>query len=188
MMITVRARQRESTSARRCRDDRGEALAIVVVWPVLLVATVVLAAHALIVTNARSGAEVAASEGLRAAWQQSGIAHPAGDRGFLMGRAAEDAAARAAGQGAGWRWWQPGSAEVRSDWCAAPGEQPEPSRPGWVRVLVTGEVIGPLAALWPDRLDRVYATAEGPAVLTGRPDPAASPGSQPAAASPLVVC
>ena len=186
-MIDVGRPQVGGRSVRRCRDDRGDALAVVVVWPVLLVATVVLCAHAFVVAGARSEAEVAASEGLRAAWQQSAIAHPTQDQGSAMARAAEDAAANVAGQGAGWRWWQPDSAAVRSDWCAPPGEQPAPDRAGWIRVLVTGEVVGPLAALWPDRLDRVYAAAEGPAVLTGGPGPAA-PEPAPAASAALGVC
>ena len=163
---------------RRCQGDRGEALAIVIVWPVLLVATVVLTAHAFIVANARAEAEVAVSEGLRTAWRQTAAAHPADDQGFAMARAARDAAALAAGQGAGWRWWQPDAAGVHSDWCAAPGAQPAPGQPGWIRVTVAGEVFGPLGALWPDRLDRVYAAAAGPAVLAGRPkadDPPTAP-------------
>ena len=45
---------------------------------------------------------------------------------------------------------------------------------GGCGVTVSGEVYGPLAALWPDRLDRVYAAATGPAVLLspegGQPD------------------
>ncbi len=187
MIIDVERPQCGSRPGRQRRDDRGEATAIVVVWPVLLVATVVLCAHAFIVTNARSEAEVAASEGLRAAWQQSAIAHPTQDQGSAMARAAEDAAARVAGQAAGWRWWQPDSAAVHSDWCAAPSEQPAPDRPGWIRVLVTGKVVGPLAALWPGRLDRVYAAAEGPAVLSGEPDPAA-PEPVRAASAALGVC
>ena len=36
---------------------------------------------------------------------------------------------------------------------------------GWVQITVEGEVFGPMAALWPGRLDRVYAVATGPAVL-----------------------
>ena len=48
--------------------------------------------------------------------------------------------------------------------------QARPHRPtgdetGWVRVVVSGEVFGPLAALWPNRWDQVYASAQGPAIL-----------------------
>ena len=34
-----------------------------------------------------------------------------------------------------------------------------------MRVVVSGEVYGPLAALWPNRWDQVYASAQGPAIL-----------------------
>ena len=34
-----------------------------------------------------------------------------------------------------------------------------------MRVVVSGEVFGPLAALWPNRWDQVYASAQGPAIL-----------------------
>ena len=166
------------------RSNRGDAMAIVVVWPVLLVATVVLTAHAFIVANARAEAEVAASEALRAAWHHTAMAHPDHDGGLAMARAARDAAQGAAG----WRWWQPDAAGVYSDWCAGAGARPAPGRAGWVRVVVVGEVFGPLGALWPDRLDGVFAAAEGPAVLTGRPEPAAEPGLLPAAPTHLPVC
>ena len=47
-----------------------------------------------------------------------------------------------------------------------PGEhRPLGDQTGWVRVVVSGEVFGPLAALWPNRLDQVYASAQGPALL-----------------------
>ena len=73
----------------------------------------------------------------------------------------------------GWRWWTPGVADVQSDWCSdvvpgdpdVPGDRPIGKEAGWVRVVVSGEVYGPLAALWPDRLDRVYSVATGPAIL-----------------------
>ena len=75
----------------------------------------------------------------------------------------------------GWRWWSPGVAEVHSDWChlgagnpnlAQQGDRrPVEGETGWVRVVVSGEVFGPLAALWPNRWDQVYASAQGPAIL-----------------------
>ena len=37
------------------------------------------------------------------------------------------------------------------------GDRPRDKQAGWVRVVVSGEVYGPLAALWPDRLDRVFS-------------------------------
>lgn len=170
------------------RDERGESLALLVLWPMLLVAVLVLLVHAFIVTNAQAEAEVAASAGLRAAWRSaanedflserdSGGAyttvpytdpvhhaetHPAV---LEMARAAEDAAARAAATKSGWRWWTPGATMVHSDWCENVDHRPGPGQSGWVRVTVSGEVFGPLAALWPDRLDRVHAAATGPAVL-----------------------
>ena len=52
-----------------------------------------------------------------------------------------------------------------------------------MRVVVSGEVFGPLAALWPDRLDRVHAAATGPAVLLsteGGPQDLAVPADLPA--------
>ena len=170
------------------RDERGETLALLVVWPALITAILLMLVHAFIVTNARAEAEVAASEGLRSAWRA------AADSDFLtepgtatpytgtdphpevreMAVAAEDAVARAAATEGGWRWWSPGAAEVQSDWCFAyaagssdpPGERrPEGDETGWVRVVVSGEVFGPLAALWPGRWDRIYAAAQGPAIL-----------------------
>ena len=85
-----------------------------------------------------------------------------------MAAAAEDAVARAAATDGGWRWWTPGAAEVQSNWCGPQDEDTRPGQgdPGWVRVVVSGEVFGPLAALWPNRLDRVYAAATGPAIIT----------------------
>ena len=181
---------RERAAAAR-RDERGagESLALLVLWPMLVVAVLVLLVHAFIVTNAQAEAEVAASAGLRAAWrsaanedflsqrQSDGTytgdpytdpdlhrqTHPAV---LEMGWAAEDAAARAAATKTGWRWWTPGATAVHSDWCnPAVDDRPGPGQSGWVRVVVSGEVFGPLAALWPNRLDRVHAAATGPAVL-----------------------
>ena len=183
------------------RDDRGETLALLVLWPALLVAILVLLVHAFIVANAQAEAEVAASAGLRAAWRsaanadfhsdldsagayinapyESGAPHP---HVHEMAAAAEDAVARAAATDGGWRWWTPGAAEVQSDWCHAGAayidvrdDRPGQGDPGWVRVVVSGEVFGPLAALWPDRLDRVYAAAMGPAVITSVQQAAGSP-------------
>ena len=85
----------------------------------------------------------------------------------------------------GWRWWTPGAAEVQSDWCREgpgdpdmAGDRPSQGEAGWVRVVVSGEVFGPLAALWPDRLDTVYAAATGPAVLATARDGPQSVSSQ----------
>ena len=178
-------------SRRAVRDDSGETLALLILWPALLVAVLVLLVHTFIVVNAQSEAEVAASAGLRAAWRSSANADflsefdPVADdytgdpyidpllhtdphpKVLEMARDAEDAAARAAATDGGWRWWTPGATEVRSDWCLEgdPDMRPGQGQPGWVRVTVSGDVYGPLAALWPDRLDRVYAAATGPAVL-----------------------
>ncbi|MCY4664126.1 MAG: hypothetical protein OXC00_05625 [Acidimicrobiaceae bacterium] len=97
-----------------------------------------------------------------------------------MAENAKDAVARAAATEGGWRWWTPGVAEVYSDWCYAPGDPetdpPRSRRPVGgetvrVRVEVSGEVFGPLAALWPDRWDRVHAAAQGPAIVIPRDDP-----------------
>ena len=179
---------RPPNDAQARRDERGETLALLVVWPALITAILLMLVHAFIVTNARAEAELAASQGLRSAW------HAAADADFLddpanpgntymdpephpdvlaMASAAGDAVARAAATEQGWRWWTPDVAEVYSDWCSdelnpalPPGERrPVDTETGWVRVVVWGEVFGPLAALWPNRWDRVYAAAQGPAVL-----------------------
>lgn len=183
------------------RGDRGDTLAFLVIWPTLLVAILVLLVHAFIVSNARAEAEVAASAGLRAAWRTAADADflrepgsPLPYRGEVphpavreMAGGVRDAVARVAAEEDGWRWWTPGTAEVRSDWCAAdPAARPsDPTDPGWVRVVVSGEVPGPVAALWPDRLARVYAVATGPAVIDAGPqrlarwDPSSVPVSLP---------
>ncbi|WP_419850499.1 hypothetical protein [Candidatus Poriferisocius sp.] len=151
------------------RDDSGETLAFLVLWPVLLVAILVLLVHTFIVVNAQAEAEVAASAGLRAAWRSAAAsdlrAQP--EDVAAMADEAKDAAASVAGRGEGWRWWTPGATEVKSDWCHAPLSEglPQEGEAGWVQVKVEGEVFGPMAALWPGRLDRVYAVASGPAVL-----------------------
>ncbi len=167
------------------RGDRGDTLAFLVIWPTLFVAILVLLVHAFIVSNARAEAEVAASAGLRAAWRDAADAdflHEPGSSSLYRGEAphpavremsssARDAVARVAAEEEGWRWWTPGVAEVRSDWCAAdPDARPsDAADPGWVRVVVSGEVFGPVAALWPNRLARVYAVATGPAVINVSP-------------------
>ena len=175
-------RHRRTFSAAR-RDERGETLALLVVWPALLTAILLMLVHAFIVTNARAEAELAASQGLRSAWRV------AADSDFLtkpgsgsdppvaytdnkphpdvlaMAEAAKDAVARTAATEGGWRWWSPGAAELYSDWCDAPAGRPTGDQTGWVRVVVSGEVFGPLAALWPNRWDQVYASAQGPAIL-----------------------
>ena len=183
------------------RGDRGDSLAFLVIWPTLLVAILVLLVHAFIVSNARAEAEVAASAGLRAAWRAAASAdflHGPGTTSRYAGEAphpaaremagsARDAVARVAAEEDGWRWWTPGVAEVRSDWYAAdPAARPsDPTDPGWARVVVSGEVFGPVAALWPNRLARVYAVATGPAAIDAGPqqltrwDSSGVPGSLP---------
>ena len=163
---------RHATGKRR--DDRGDTLAFLVIWPALFVAILLLLVHTFIVVNAQAEAEVAASEGLREAWRAAaGVDLSEPGEAQAMARAAEDAAAEAAGRGDGWRWWTPGSTEVKSDWCldqtrtSFPGNNG--NKAGWVQVKVQGEVFGPMAALWPGRLDQVYAVAYGPAVLTNAP-------------------
>ena len=172
------------------RDESGETLALLVVWPALLTAILLMLVHAFIVTNARAEAEVAASQGLRSAWRAAAEsdfltdpANPPVDytsdephpQVLAMAEAAKDAVAGAAATEQGWRWWSPGAAELHSDWCHAytppdpdlvPGQhRPTGDQTGWVRVVVSGEVYGPLAALWPNRWDQVYASAQGPAIL-----------------------
>lgn len=173
---------------RRCCGERGDSLAFVVVWPLLVVAAVVLVAQALIVSNARAQAESAASAGLRAAWRHSAVVHPGADQGSAMAEAALDAAAAVAGSSSGWRWWRPGAATVHSDWCSGPGSQPAAQRHGWVRVVVTGEVVAPLDALWPEHSSRVSAAAAGPAVLSGRPDPSTLPHNPATVPADLAAC
>ena len=173
------------------RDESGETLALLVVWPALLTAILLMLVHAFIVTNARAEAELAASQGLRSAWRAAaesdfltkpGIDPPVDYTDdephpdvLAMAEAAKDAVARTAATEGGWRWWSPGAAELRSDWChpytpldpnLVPGQhRPLGDQTGWVRVVVSGEVYGPLAALWPNRWDQVYASAQGPAIL-----------------------
>ena len=182
-----RASRRRSPGRRRCRE-RGDSLAFVIVWPLLVVAAVVLVAQALIVSNARAQAELAASAGLRAAWRHSAAVHPGDDQGSAMAEAALNAAAVAASSTSGWRWWQPDATTVHSDWCSDPGSQPASQHHGWVRVVVTGEVIAPLDALWPEHSSRVSAAATGPAVLFGRPDPSTVPNNPAAVPAELAAC
>ena len=173
----TRAGRGAPADRRRRRGDRGDSIAFVVVWPVLIVAVLVLTVHAFIVSNARAQAEIAASEGLRAVWRTTAAeaTHPDEDGGERMARAAQDAVARAAAGEGGWRWWTPGAAEVSSDWCAGPNDTVDrpPTRDrdaGWVRIVVRGETLGPLSALWPGPVDTVYAVAAGPAVLSAPGD------------------
>lgn len=173
------------------RNESGESLALLVIWPALITAILLMLVHAFIVTNARAEAEVAASEGLRSAWRAAAdsdfLDDPANPGNLYtdaephpevlgMSQQVKDAAARAAATEQGWRWWTPDVAEMQSDWChpytatPPPGLAPGDYRPiggetGWVRVVVSGEVFGPLAALWPNRWDRIYAAAQGPALL-----------------------
>ena len=173
-------RHRRTFSAAR-RDERGETLALLVVWPALLTAILLMLVHAFIVTNARAEAELAASQGLRSAWRvaaESDFLTDPGNPSMLytggdphpevlaMAEAAKDAVAGAAATEGGWRWWSPGVAELHSDWCHPDANvRPTDDETGWVRVVVSGEVFGPLAALWPNRWDQVYASAQGPAIL-----------------------
>lgn len=165
---------------RNSRGESGDTLAFLIVWPTLFVAILLLLVHTFIVVNAQAEAEVAASAGLRAAWRSAAASDFRTEPGrsnpysgselhpevLEMSTAAHDAAAATAGQGDGWRWWTPNSTEVKSDWCSNdPNTRPKDGQAGWVQVKVEGEVVGPMAALWPGRLDRVYAIATGPAVL-----------------------
>ena len=61
----------EPATAQSGRDDRGDTLALLILWPALVVAILVLLVHAFIVTNAQAEAEVAASSGLKAAWRSA---------------------------------------------------------------------------------------------------------------------
>ena len=174
-----------------------------VVAPALITVILLMLVHAFIVTNAQAEAELAASQGLRSAWRSAAGAafldsDPADDvldslytasephpHVLAMAQEATNAVARAAATEGGWRWWTPSVAEIHSDWCHSdPRERPGQNEAGWVRVVVSGEVFGPLAALWPNRWDKVYTAAEGPALL-------ASPGRTGAIAAPptqLPVC
>ncbi len=178
------------------RDDNGETLAFLILWPALFVAILLLLVHTFIVVNAQAEAEIAASAALRAAWRAAEgsdfltvpVAQGQAVKDELyndpnsppaephpqvldMANAAKDAAATIAGQQQGWRWWTPGATEVRSDWCgSSPAQWPGRGQSGWVQITVEGEVFGPMAALWPGRLDRVYAVATGPAVLNNTLD------------------
>ena len=175
------------------RNDNGETLAFLVLWPAMFVAILLLLVHTFIVVNAQAEAEIAAAAALKAAWRSAAgsdfltepvaLGDPVVDTLYIttvldpaephpqvleMSNAAKDAAATTAGQQDGWRWWTPGATEVRSDWCGSnPVDWPVQGESGWVQITVEGEVFGPMAALWPGRLDRVYAVATGPAVLNG---------------------
>ena len=162
-------------TGREGRSDSGETLAFLVIWPTLIVAILLLLVHTFIVVNAQAEAEVAASAGLRAAWREAaaGDFYTSDDTATIaasdMAAAAKDAAAEVAGQEQGWRWWTPNATEVKSDWCWGGTNvvrRPDLRESGWVQVKVEGEVFGPMAALWPGRLDRVYAVATGPAILS----------------------
>ena len=184
MHATAESRPAGARGAAAARGDGGETLALLVLWPALLVAILLLLVHTFIVVNAQAEAEVAASAGLRAAWRIAANSDfygsdPDGNGYGLytgaephpdvlaMAEAAKDAVAQEAATEGGWRWWTPGAAEVHSDFCGTgPNpDRPLPGDPGWVRVVVSGEVFGPLAALRPNRWDQVYAAATGPAVL-----------------------
>ncbi|MDE0495831.1 MAG: hypothetical protein OXH86_00620 [Acidimicrobiaceae bacterium] len=182
-----RAGRGEAALSERGRGERGETIAMLIVWPIAVVAILLMLVHAFIVTNAQAEADLAASHGLRSAWRHLSLhdigtvpgPNPGDQPVDYMGpdphpqmlaaaEAAQDAAARVAGSGEGWRWWTPGATLLRSDWCDEPqptGTRPEENESGWLQVVVRGEVFGPLAAIFPGRLDEVYAVAQGPAVL-----------------------
>ena len=185
----VGMRRRRSVIQGR-RDESGETLALLVVWPALLTAILLMLVHAFIVTNARAEAELAASQGLRSAWRAAAESDFLTEPGSTR-RCHTPAPSRIL------RCW-PWPKRPRTRWpgrlppsragaggvpaqpsCTATGaiptRRPTPiscrvtGRPaietGWVRVVVSGEVFGPLAALWPNRWDQVYASAQGPAIL-----------------------
>ena len=177
-------------------------LSLLIVWPAVVVLLLLLGAQALLVSGARAHADAAASAALRAVWDQTasmglgdqvdGVAETAGEGAVqhidpaVLARAAHDSVASVAARGEGWRWWTPGASVVRSDWCHGGGDahrRPAGGESGWVRIEVTGEVFGPFSALWPGRLDRVYASASGPAVLA-----ASGAGNAPGPPEELAVC
>ena len=126
-------RRRSVTQGRR--DESGETLALLVVWPALLTAILLMLVHAFIVTNARAEAELAASQGLRSAWRAAAesdfLTDPdnppdlyTGDEPhpevLKMAEAAKDAVARtAATEGAG-----AGGAPAQPN-CTATGATPQ---------------------------------------------------------------
>ena len=189
-----RAGRGEAALSERGRGERGETIAMLIVWPIAVVAILLMLVHAFIVTNAQAEADLAASHGLRSAWRHLSLhdigvdpanppdpytedePHP---EMLAAAEAAQDAAARVAGSGEGWRWWTPGATRLRSNWCDEPRSRPQVGHSGWLQVVVQGEVFGPLAAIFPGRLDEVYAVAQGPAVLpshidgSGRTEPPA---------------
>ena len=154
-------------------------MALAVLWPTMIVAILLLGVHTFIVVNAQAEASLAASAGLRAAWRAAADSDLVGARdeaplrveeGVRMGEAVAVAVERVAGAEDGWRWWTGGVSATYSDWCAAlQSDAPEEGEPGWVRVVVSGDVVGPLSWLLPGRLDKVYAVAEGPAALRASP-------------------
>ena len=187
--------RRSGSRRSRRGDERGDTLAFLVLWPAMIMAVLLLGVHAFIVVNAQAEASLAASAGLRAAWRSAAdsdlgtVARQyTGGRRHLAHSARLDAAGemtdravvavqQVAGDEGGWRWWTGAAASVYSDWCYPAPEDydgdelplnpglPLGGESGWVRIVVSGEVIGPLSWILPGRLDTVYATAEGPAVL-----------------------
>ena len=169
------------------RDDRGDVLAFMILWPAMIMAVLVLAVHTFIVVNAQAEASLAASAGLRAAWRAAAdsdlvavddpdlVTVTANDlrlgEAARIGEGAAKAVERVAGDEDGWRWWTGGVSATYSDWCSAsPLDRPAQGETGWVRVVVSGDVIGPMSWILPGRLDKVYATAEGPALLSASLD------------------
>ena len=53
------------------RNDNGETLAFLVLWPAMFVAILLLLVHTFIVVNAQAEAEIAASAALKAAWRSA---------------------------------------------------------------------------------------------------------------------
>ncbi|MXV91262.1 MAG: hypothetical protein F4121_09210 [Acidimicrobiia bacterium] len=145
-----------------------------VLLPATIMLVLVLALHAFIVVNARAEASLAASEGLRAVWRMAAdsnlsvnaqlTSEQLENEGALLAEAAEAAVSRVSGDESGWRWWTDGGAEVYSDWCG--GTRPDPGSIGWARVVVSGDIIGPLSWFWPERSHTAYATAEGPVLFS----------------------
>ena len=184
--------RRDLASEPSGRDNSGETLALLILWPAIIMAILVMLVHAFIISNARAEAETAASEGLRTAWRYTAdadfLADPDDPMISYIGMAphpevlemveqVKDTVARVAGESDGWRWWRPGVAQVLSDWCYdGPGDsllpvgerRPVAGEAGWVRVVISGEAFGPMAALWPDRWEPVYASAQGPAIVVRR--------------------
>ena len=174
-----------SAGAARGADQRGDTYAFVLLLPAThRSGAVARRSTPSSVVNARSEASVAASQGLRAIWATYGehaarrqrstharSTRPERRADVGGGRGCRDPSGRqreAAGAGG-----LPAPTAVYSDRCG--GTRPDPGTAGWARVVVSGEAIGPLNWLWPGRSDTVYASAEGPAVLSTHGERLGSP-------------